>query len=108
MLILIDRGGRVALAIHRCRKPTIAAIQGPAVGVSPPLCFIICFGYPKVARIIRSTERQAPSLPYLLIFDFVISFPTELSRTIETLDNEQNAASNSLRSLLDIPITRSL
>jgi enoyl-CoA hydratase/carnithine racemase len=26
-------GGRVALAIHRCRKPTIAAMQGSAVGV---------------------------------------------------------------------------
>ena len=30
----IGSGGRVSLAIHRCRKPTIAAIQGPAVGVS--------------------------------------------------------------------------
>ncbi|KAG9244747.1 enoyl-CoA hydratase [Calycina marina] len=28
-----DGGGRVSLAINRCRKPTIAAIQGPAVGV---------------------------------------------------------------------------
>ena len=28
-----DGGGRVSLAIHRCRKPTIAAIQGSAVGV---------------------------------------------------------------------------
>ncbi|KAM0119464.1 hypothetical protein ACP6JC_003977 [Aspergillus fumigatus] len=28
-----DSGGRVALAIHRCRKPTIAAVQGSAVGV---------------------------------------------------------------------------
>ncbi|EPS29534.1 hypothetical protein PDE_04484 [Penicillium oxalicum 114-2] len=28
-----DGGGRVALAIHRCRKPTIAAMQGSAVGV---------------------------------------------------------------------------
>lgn len=26
-------GGRVALAIHRCRKPTIVAMQGSAVGV---------------------------------------------------------------------------
>lgn len=26
-------GGRVALAIHKCRKPTIAAMQGSAVGV---------------------------------------------------------------------------
>ncbi|ESZ98079.1 enoyl-CoA hydratase/isomerase family protein [Sclerotinia borealis F-4128] len=28
-----DAGGRVALAIHRCTKPTIAAINGSAVGV---------------------------------------------------------------------------
>lgn len=28
-----DGGGRVSLAIHRCRKPTIAAIHGAAVGV---------------------------------------------------------------------------
>lgn len=28
-----DGGGRVSLAIHRCRKPTIGAIHGSAVGV---------------------------------------------------------------------------
>ncbi|KAK8199553.1 ClpP/crotonase-like domain-containing protein [Phyllosticta capitalensis] len=28
-----DSGGRVALAIYRCRKPTIAAMQGSAVGL---------------------------------------------------------------------------
>lgn len=28
-----DGGGRVTLAIHNCRKPVIAAINGPAVGV---------------------------------------------------------------------------
>ncbi|PLB47451.1 ClpP/crotonase [Aspergillus steynii IBT 23096] len=28
-----DAGGRLALAIHRCRKPTIAAMQGSAVGL---------------------------------------------------------------------------
>jgi enoyl-CoA hydratase/carnithine racemase len=28
-----DGGGMVSLAIHRCRKPVIAAINGPAVGV---------------------------------------------------------------------------
>ena len=27
------RGGRVALAIHHCRKPSIAALQGSAVGI---------------------------------------------------------------------------
>ncbi|KAG4419011.1 hypothetical protein IFR04_007872 [Cadophora malorum] len=28
-----DGGGRLALAIHRCRKPTIVALQGSAVGL---------------------------------------------------------------------------
>lgn len=28
-----DGGGRVTLAIHRCRKPTIAAVNGSAVGI---------------------------------------------------------------------------
>ncbi|WPH04897.1 Hypothetical protein R9X50_00779400 [Acrodontium crateriforme] len=28
-----DGGGRVAIAIHQCRKPVIAAIQGSAVGI---------------------------------------------------------------------------
>lgn len=28
-----DTGGRVTLAIHECRKPVIAAINGPAVGI---------------------------------------------------------------------------
>lgn len=28
-----DTGGRVTLAVHRCRKPVIAAINGPAVGI---------------------------------------------------------------------------
>ncbi|MEW5654102.1 crotonase/enoyl-CoA hydratase family protein [Streptomyces cinereoruber] len=28
-----DTGGRVTLAIHACRKPVIAAIDGPAVGI---------------------------------------------------------------------------
>lgn len=28
-----DGGGRVALAVHRCRKPVIGALQGSAVGI---------------------------------------------------------------------------
>lgn len=32
-LTTFNRGGRVALAIHHCRKPTIGALQGSAVGV---------------------------------------------------------------------------
>jgi len=33
MLRVVARGGKVALAIHRCRKPVIAAVNGAAVGV---------------------------------------------------------------------------
>jgi enoyl-CoA hydratase/carnithine racemase len=29
---VLIRGGKVALAIHQCSKPTIAAINGSAVG----------------------------------------------------------------------------
>jgi len=37
-----DRGGRVSLAIHHCTKPTIAAIQGAAVGVGITMCLPAC------------------------------------------------------------------
>ncbi|KAK3723196.1 hypothetical protein LTR37_001919 [Vermiconidia calcicola] len=33
-----DGGGRVTLAIHRCRKPTVGAIHGSAVGVGITMC----------------------------------------------------------------------
>lgn len=33
LLLLLPSGGRVALAIHACTKPTIAAINGNAIGV---------------------------------------------------------------------------
>lgn len=33
-----DGGGRVSLAIHQCSKPTIAALQGSAVGVGITMC----------------------------------------------------------------------
>ncbi len=33
-----DGGGRVSLAIHNCSKPTIAAINGAAVGVGITMC----------------------------------------------------------------------
>lgn len=42
-------GGRVALAIHRCRKPTIAAMQGSAVGVGMTMT---------LPAIIRSVMRR--------------------------------------------------
>jgi enoyl-CoA hydratase/carnithine racemase len=44
-----DGGGRVSLAIHRCRKPTIAALHGAAVGVgiTMTLPFTIRIAYEK-------------------------------------------------------------
>ncbi|KAJ5640899.1 hypothetical protein N7528_000524 [Penicillium herquei] len=44
-----DGGGRVSLAIHHCRKPTIAAMQGSAVGVGMTMTLptIIRIGYAK-------------------------------------------------------------
>ncbi|KAF7589980.1 hypothetical protein BBP40_003472 [Aspergillus hancockii] len=46
-----DSGGRVALAIHRCRKPTIAAMQGSAVGVGMTMTL------PAVIRISHATSK---------------------------------------------------
>ncbi|KAK1143455.1 hypothetical protein N8T08_006783 [Aspergillus melleus] len=46
-----DSGGRVALAIHRCRKPTIAAIQGSAVGVGMTMTL------PAVIRIAHEKSK---------------------------------------------------
>ncbi|KIW34476.1 uncharacterized protein PV07_01254 [Cladophialophora immunda] len=37
-----DGGGRTSLAIHHCSKPTIAAIQGAAVGVGITMCLPAC------------------------------------------------------------------
>lgn len=45
-----DSGGRVALAIHECSKPTIAAIQGAAVGIGITMC---------LPATIRVAYRQA-------------------------------------------------
>jgi len=38
-----DKGGRVALAIHNCRKPVIAAINGAAVGVGATMTLAMDF-----------------------------------------------------------------
>ncbi|KAF1946814.1 ClpP/crotonase [Clathrospora elynae] len=50
-----DGGGRVALAIHHCRKPTIAAIQGSAVGVgitmTLPMNIRICYKAAKIGFV---------------------------------------------------------
>ncbi|KAM3067727.1 hypothetical protein ACMFMG_011463 [Clarireedia jacksonii] len=46
-----DGGGRVALAIHRCNKPTISAINGSAVGVG------ITITLPTNIRIVSATAK---------------------------------------------------
>ncbi|GAQ33868.1 enoyl-CoA hydratase/isomerase family protein [Aspergillus tubingensis] len=46
-----DSGGRVALSIHRCRKPTIAAMQGSAVGVGMTMTL------PAAIRIAHSPSK---------------------------------------------------
>lgn len=46
-----DSGGRIALAIHRCRKPTIAAMQGSAVGVGMTMTL------PAAIRIAHTTSK---------------------------------------------------
>lgn len=38
-----DKGGRLALAIHECRKPVIAAINGAAVGVGATMTLAMDF-----------------------------------------------------------------
>jgi enoyl-CoA hydratase/carnithine racemase len=38
-----DKGGRLALAIHQCRKPIIAAINGAAVGVGATMTLAMDF-----------------------------------------------------------------
>ncbi|KAI9729271.1 MAG: hypothetical protein M1834_006941 [Cirrosporium novae-zelandiae] len=46
-----DGGGRVALAIHRCRTPTIAAITGNAVGIG------ITMTLPCTIRVVRASAN---------------------------------------------------
>jgi enoyl-CoA hydratase/carnithine racemase len=46
-----DPGGRVTLAIHACRKPVIAAINGPAVGIGATMTLAMD------ARLMSTTAR---------------------------------------------------
>ncbi|GGR49705.1 enoyl-CoA hydratase [Streptomyces cinereoruber] len=46
-----DTGGRVTLAIHACRKPVIAAINGPAVGIGATMTLAMD------ARLMSTTAR---------------------------------------------------
>jgi enoyl-CoA hydratase/carnithine racemase len=50
-----DGGGRVALAIHRCRKPVIGALQGGAVGIGVtmtlPMSIRVAYGKAKIGFV---------------------------------------------------------
>lgn len=50
-----DGGGRVTLAIHKCRKPVIAAINGAAVGVgitmTLPMSIRVCYEKAKIGFV---------------------------------------------------------
>ncbi|GKT65678.1 enoyl-CoA hydratase isomerase family protein [Colletotrichum tofieldiae] len=48
-----DAGGQLALAVHRCRKPMIAAINGPAIGVG------ITMTLPMTIRVTSKTAKVA-------------------------------------------------
>ncbi|TGZ76712.1 ClpP/crotonase [Ascodesmis nigricans] len=53
----VDEGGRVSLSIHSCRKPTIAALHGAAVGIG------ITMTLPCSIRIASTTTKIA--FPFL-------------------------------------------
>ncbi|PLB33708.1 enoyl-CoA hydratase/isomerase family protein [Aspergillus candidus] len=70
-----DTGGRVAIAIHRCQKPTIAAMQGSAVGVGMtmtlPAAIRIChekskYGFVFTRRGITPESCSSYFLPRLI------------------------------------------
>jgi len=66
-----DHGGRGSLAIHRCRKPTIGAIQGSAVGIgitlTLPMAIRICSSTAKIGFVFvrRGVAMEAASSYFL-------------------------------------------
>lgn len=46
LTIICFSGGRVAVAMHRCQKPTIIALQGSAVGVGMTMTLPAAIRYP--------------------------------------------------------------
>ena len=67
-----DGGGTVTLAIHNCRKPVIAAINGSAVGVGITM------------TLPMSTFSSPPSILLLYFFTPGTSPKFLLSREVET------------------------
>ncbi len=78
-----DGGGRVSLAIHRCRKPTIAAIHGSAVGVgitmTLPCTIRLAYEKAKIGFVFarRGIIMEACSSFFLpKLVGLVLTFPT--------------------------------
>ncbi|KAI4131936.1 MAG: hypothetical protein LQ347_002767 [Umbilicaria vellea] len=80
-----DTGGRVTLAIHRCRKPTIAAVNGSAVGIGAtmqlPCAIRIAYAQAKIVFVFarRGLVMEAASsffLPRLIGFSRALHLTT--------------------------------
>lgn len=81
----VHRGGRVTLAIHRCRKPTIAAVNGSAVGIGAtmqlPCAIRIAYAQAKIGFVFarRGLVMEAASsffLPRLIGFSRALHLTT--------------------------------
>ena len=79
------RGGRVTLAIHRCRKPTIAAVNGSAVGIGAtmqlPCAIRIAYAQAKIGFVFarRGLVMEAASsffLPRLIGYSRALHLTT--------------------------------
>lgn len=77
-----DGGGRVALAIQRCRKPVIGALQGSAVGIgitmTLPMSIRIAYEKAKIGFVFarRGLVMEACSSYYLpRLIGYVYRFP---------------------------------
>ncbi|KAJ5226503.1 Enoyl-CoA hydratase AKT3-1 [Penicillium chermesinum] len=97
-----DIGGRVALAMHRCHKPTIAALQGSAVGVGMTMTL------PAAIRHVFDLHwRHVPSTPQYFgglfmetISDAAQVLPRALDLAHEMATNVSPLASSMSRALM--------
>ncbi|GAB7355104.1 hypothetical protein MBLNU459_g5684t1 [Dothideomycetes sp. NU459] len=107
-----DGGGRVSLAIHRCRKPTIAAINGSAVGVgitmTLPMSIRVAYSEAKIGFVFarRGIIMEACSSFFLpkLIGETLSSaaevLPRALSIADEVVRNTSTVSTYLMRDLM--------
>ena len=119
---LLQRGGRVSLAVHNCRKPTIAALNGSAVGVGITMCLPMAIRLaPKTAKVgfvfaRRGLVMEAASsyfLPRLVGFSkamhlvttgatYPAAHPLYEGLFTETLDNPEQVLPRALEIAQDV------